>query len=241
MKLPQIEFPKLLLAFIPVIISIAILAKWSMSYKTAIYGVSRMLTQLLLVGYFLVIIFNAENSYVVFIVVCIMVSVSSWISLRTIPDKRKRLLLRAFTSILIGGGLTLALITSGVLELKPWYAPRFFIPLAGMIFSNAMNCLSLAADRFNDETNNGKGYLEARNNALRTALIPITNSLFAVGIVSVPGMMTGQILSGISPLTAVRYQIMVMCMIYGSAVLSTALFLTFLKNDRALFSSSQTK
>jgi putative ABC transport system permease protein len=72
-------------------------------------------------------------------------------------------------------------------------------------------------------------YLEARQTALRTALIPITNSLLAVGLVSFPGMMTGQILSGVDPLVAARYQIMVMCMIYGAAGLSAALFLIQMK------------
>ena len=57
-------------------------------------------------------------------------------------------------------------------------------------------------------------------------MIPVINSLFAVGLVSIPGMMTGQILSGVSPLIAARYQIMVMCMIFASAGISTAIFLS---------------
>ncbi|MEP1779528.1 ABC transporter permease, partial [Reichenbachiella sp.] len=77
----------------------------------------------------------------------------------------------------------------------------------------------------------GVDYTEARNTALRAALIPITNSLFAVGLVSLPGMMTGQILSGVSPLIAVRYQIMVMCMAFGSAGISVALFLVLVKTN----------
>ena len=74
-------------------------------------------------------------------------------------------------------------------------------------------------------------YKEARNTAMQASLIPIINSLFAVGLVSLPGMMTGQILSGVSPLIAVRYQIMVMTMIFGSSVISTAIFLTLIKKD----------
>ncbi len=71
----------------------------------------------------------------------------------------------------------------------------------------------------------GSRYGAARNIALQAALIPITNSLLAVGLVALPGMMTGQILSGVSPLLAARYQIMVMCMVYGSAGISAACFL----------------
>ncbi|MDX1733734.1 MAG: ABC transporter permease, partial [Halioglobus sp.] len=65
----------------------------------------------------------------------------------------------------------------------------------------------------------------ARLAAYQAAMIPVINALLAVGLVSLPGMMTGQILSGVSPLIAARYQIMVMCMIFASAGISTALFL----------------
>ncbi|HHJ81297.1 MAG TPA: ABC transporter permease, partial [Candidatus Tenderia electrophaga] len=74
-------------------------------------------------------------------------------------------------------------------------------------------------------------YAKARVIALRAAMIPVINSLFAVGLVSLPGMMTGQILSGVSPLIAARYQIMVMCMVFGSAGITTALFLILAKGN----------
>ena len=109
--------------------------------------------------------------------------------------------------------------------------PRYVIPLAGMIFANAMNSVSLAAERLEAEIERDVHYEQARSIAFRTSLIPITNSLFAVGLVSLPGMMTGQILSGISPLIAVRYQIMVMCMIYGAAGISSACFLILVKSQ----------
>jgi putative ABC transport system permease protein len=77
------------------------------------------------------------------------------------------------------------------------------------------------------ELGHGLRWEEARLTAYHAAMIPVINSLFAVGLVSLPGMMTGQILSGVSPLIAARYQIMVMCMIFASAGISTAIFLTF--------------
>ena len=92
-----------------------------------------------------------------------------------------------------------------------------------------MNSISLAAERLDAEINRNESYQTARNIAFNASLIPIINSLFAVGLVSLPGMMTGQILSGVSPFIAARYQIMVMCMIFGSAGLSTACFLIFTK------------
>jgi len=97
--------------------------------------------------------------------------------------------------------------------------------LAGMVFSNSMNMISLAVERMNAELERKETFDYARNIAMYAAMIPTINTMFAVGLVSLPGMMTGQILSGISPLIAVRYQIMVMCMIFAAGGLSTALFL----------------
>jgi putative ABC transport system permease protein len=100
-----------------------------------------------------------------------------------------------------------------------------------MIFANSMNALSLGAERFFREKKNGLNYIEARNAGLTTALIPVTNTFFAVGLVSLPGMMTGQILAGIDPLIAVRYQILIMTTLFGSAGLSSAVFLYLQKYD----------
>lgn len=226
-----IGYTDLALAFIPVLAVVGILYKWSLDYKNALYAVSRMLIQLLLIGYVLVYIFQADNFLAVLAVLGVMISASAWIALRTIKVQRRRLVPKALVSILIGGGITLVLVTQGVLDISPWFCPRYMIPLAGMIFANAMNSVSLAAERFMAEVNRETSYEKARSIALRASLIPITNTLFAVGLVSLPGMMTGQILSGISPLTAVRYQIMVMCMVYSSAGISAACFLLFVKPD----------
>lgn len=229
--IPLIPFQSLALAFIPVMIVIGILYRWTKGYGTEIYGFSRMLGQLLLVGYFLAYIFDSDSAWIVMLVIAVMVFASSSIALRTVKAQWRQLYWRSFLSILIGGSAVLALVTQGVLALEPWYLPSYFIPLAGMIFANSMNSVSLAADRFFAETGRGVPYEKARNIALRSSLIPMTNALFAVGLVSLPGMMTGQILSGVSPLIAVRYQIMVMCMVFGSAGISAALFLRLLKSE----------
>ncbi len=105
------------------------------------------------------------------------------------------------------------------------------IPLAGMAFANAMNSVSLASERLQAEIDNGNSGIKARNTAFQASLIPTINSLFAVGLVSLPGMMTGQILSGVSPLIAVRYQIMVMCMLFAVSGIASATFLTLIRED----------
>jgi putative ABC transport system permease protein len=190
-----------------------------------------MLAQLLLIGYFLTYIFDTHNAWIVLAVLAVMVFAASWIGLRTVGHRRLHLYPKALLALIVGGGTTLILVTQGVLNLAPWYWPNYFIPLAGMIFANAMNSVSLAADRLEAEIGRDVAYNKARNIAFRSSLIPITNSLFAVGLVSIPGMMTGQILSGVSPLIAARYQIMVMCMVFGAAGISSAIFLSLIRQD----------
>jgi putative ABC transport system permease protein len=220
-----IPLSHLAIAFVPALLVLLVFYWWQLKTGPVLYAFSRMLVQLLLVGYFLLWIFNAEKSWIVLMIMIIMVFISSWISLRTVPQHRLALYLTALISIAVGGGITLALVTQVVLETDPWFRANTLIPLAGMIFSNAMNGISLAADRLIVELKSFREYVPARNAALHTALIPMINSLFAVGLVALPGMMTGQILSGVSPLIAARYQIMVMCMLFGAAGVSTIVFL----------------
>jgi len=190
-----------------------------------------MLVQLLLIGYVLTHIFESDSDLIVLAVLAVMLFASSWIALRTVQIPRRILLPKSLLSIFIGGGSTLLIVTQAVLVLEPWYLPSFMIPLAGMIFANAMNSISLAAERLDSEMRNNILYDKARVTAFKASLIPITNSLFAVGLVSLPGMMTGQILSGVSPFVAARYQIMVMCMIFGSGGISAACFLVLVKSQ----------
>jgi len=227
--LETIPLFNLSLAFIPALLTIVILFKWSLNSTNALYALSRMLVQLLLIGYFLGYIFESDSAGIILVILAVMVFASSWIALGTVAEKRLQLYKHALVAIAVGGGITLVLITQGVLMLDPWYSPQSMVPLAGMIFANAMNSVSLAAERLNAEISRNVAYGEARNIALQSSLIPVINSLFAVGLVSLPGMMTGQILSGVSPLIAARYQIMVMCMILGSAGIATAYFLVLVK------------
>ncbi|MEH6471257.1 MAG: ABC transporter permease [Halopseudomonas sp.] len=226
MNLAHLTLAQLSIALIPVAVVLVIMWRWGLRVGHALHALARMLLQLLLIGYVLIFIFDADASPIVLSVLAVMVLASSWIALNTVePGQRGALFKASLLSILIGGGLTLALITQGVLQLEPWYEPRYMIPLAGMIFANSMTSISLATDRLHAELSNNNTPDKARLSAYQTAMIPVINSLFAVGLVSLPGMMTGQILSGVSPFIAARYQIMVMCMIFGSAGISTALFL----------------
>ncbi|MGI9317702.1 MAG: ABC transporter permease [bacterium] len=227
MEVQSIPLLNLALAFIPALIMVGIMFHWSLQAGNALYAMVRMLGQLLLIGYFLTYIFESDRAWVVLTVLGVMVVASSWIALNNVGAERKPLYFFSLVSILFAGGATLAIISAGVLQLEPWYQPRFLIPLAGMIFANSMNSVSLCAERLTAEMRRGDDWVTARTTALQAGMIPMINSLFAVGLVSLPGMMTGQILSGVSPLIAARYQIMVMCMIFGSGGLAAVLFLQF--------------
>ena len=224
-SLPAISPIGLALAFIPALLVIAIYARWRLDTKQALYAVARMLIQLILVGYFLLYLFQVEGSLPILAVLTTMLIASAWISLHTVREQRRDLIRHALISITFGGVPVLILVSQFVLNLDPWYAPRFLVPIAGMIFANSMNAVSLCAERVHAELERHVEQTEAGITAFRASMIPVTNSLLAVGLVSLPGMMTGQILSGVSPLIAVRYQIVVMCMIFGSAGLSSAAFL----------------
>jgi putative ABC transport system permease protein len=220
-----IELPQLALAFIPVLIVIFIQYSWSLPQKKTIYALTRMLVQLLLVGFFLSYLFDSDSAWLVLILLIIMILFSSRIALNNINAPKKSLFQRAVLAISLGSALTLLVVTQGVLQLTPWHDPQTLIPLAGMVFASSMNSVSLSGERFYAELANGIDYKQARNFAFQASIIPNVNALLAVGIVSLPGMMTGQILSGISPFIAARYQIMVMCMIFASAGISSAYFL----------------
>ena len=220
-----LSLPQLALAFVPVAITLVILFRWSFGTGNALYALGRMLVQLLLIGYVLAWIFGAHSGWLIMLVLAIMLLASSWIAMGTVREHRWQLLRSSLVAISLGGGLTLALITQLVLQLEPWYLPRYMVPLAGMVFANGMTAVSLAAERLYAELGHGLAWEQARLAAYQAAMIPVINALFAVGLVSLPGMMTGQILSGVSPLIAARYQIMVMCMIFAASGISTAIFL----------------
>lgn len=226
-----IPLGRLWLMLLPPVAVVFILLRWSLEPRHALVAIVRMVAQLLLVGYGLLFIFESDTSWVVLAVLLMMITVSSWIALRTVPSRRRSLYWRTCASIAVGGGISFVLVTQFVLEISPWYYARYAIPLAGMIFANAMTSVSLAAERVFAELARGAEYTEARRTALAAALIPITNAMLAVGLVSLPGMMTGQILSGVDPLLAVRYQIMVMCMVYAAAGLAAAGFLVAVRSD----------
>jgi len=153
---------------------------------------------------------------------------------------------RRYRGILLDAWLTMAvscfavggIVTQLVVGVRPWYDPQYVIPLLGMILGNALTGISLGLDRFLDHLDVRSAEVELRiafgatrrealstplRDAIRTGMIPIINSMGAAGIVSLPGMMTGQILAGSPPMQAVAYQIVVMFMLAAAVAFGAML------------------
>jgi putative ABC transport system permease protein len=208
-------------------------------------GAVRATVQLVLVGYVLVYIFALDRWYLVLAALLLMLTVAT----KTVVDRQEKptraLLGITGAAMLLGSGLTLAYVGTVVVRMEPWYNPRYLIPLFGMIVGNAMNAAALAAERLSGEMRSRRGEIEAYlalgasleqasrepvRRALLASLIPTINGLMVVGVVALPGMMTGQILAGSSPLLAVRYQIVVMFMLAASVALTSAAVTLWYRN-----------
>lgn len=240
-----VTWPDLAVAFALILVAVA-LSRWQRLglERGFLVGAARALVQLVAVGYVLVYLFAADQWWLVLLALAVMLLAATSTAVRRRRDKqkvageRRTLWTIAGTSMLVGSGLTLAFVTQVVLHVQPWYEPRYLIPLFGMIVGNAMNGAALAAERLSSELEARRGEVEAylalgatparaaaepSRRAMAAALIPTVNGLMTVGIVSLPGMMTGQILAGESPLLAVRYQIVVMFMLAGATAMTTVM------------------
>ena len=224
--MPEISITALLISLSPFLGIVWIGHIWAARSLEIVVAITRMFIQLFLIGYVLLFIFENQSFWIGGSVICLMVCVSALIGSRMVTKNRGQAFVRALVSIGVAGGGTLAFTLFFVLGLNdPWYQPRIIIPIAGMIFSNAMTAITLAAERLEKETVGRSDFRSARESAWTAAMIPQINALLAVGLVSIPGMMTGQILSGIDPLIAARYQIVVMAMIVQASGFSVAMYL----------------
>jgi putative ABC transport system permease protein len=198
----------------------------------------RMTVQLVLVGYVLTFLFAAVSPLWTALAAFIMVLFAS----REIVVRQKRKL-QGFWTYGLGAGCTLlasgtvtifALLTQ--LRPEPWYHPRYALPLLGMILGNTMTGISLGLDVLTNGVVRERAAVEARlalggtryqallpviRDALRSGFMPTINGMAATGLVSLPGMMTGQILAGVEPIEAVKYQLLIMFLIAGGTGLGT--------------------
>ncbi|MCT4657323.1 MAG: ABC transporter permease [Cohaesibacter sp.] len=225
--IPLQDFLILALPSLPVLVMLYV---WQLNPTKSLYAMGRMLLQLITIGYVLNYIFTAQHSGFVMLVLVIMMAAATWISLNPLKARPAILYRSAFLAIALGGTFVLLCVTQGILKADPWYNPRLIIPLSGMVYVVSMTSISQSAERLIAELQQSTPYEKARKAAINAAMIPTINAMFAVGLVSLPGMMTGQILSGISPLIAVKYQIAVMIMSFCATGLATILFIALTRS-----------
>ena len=215
-------------------------------------GAVRAVVQLALVGYVLVYLFAVQRWWLVLLALLVMLAAATKAGTDRVGAPRRVIVPIVGVAMLVGSGLTLAYVDAVVLRLESWYDPRYLVPLFGMIVGNAMNGAALAAERLGSEIQARRGEIEAllalgasparaaaepARRALLAALIPSVNSLVVVGIVTLPGMMTGQILAGVSPLLAVRYQIVVVFMLAGAVAVTAAIVVLWYR--RTFFTAAE--
>lgn len=197
----------------------------------------RTIVQLALVGLVLEWVFQAQHWYYVLLLALVMtitagVAAANRVD-RRYPKMRWDALLAVWASSwLVTGYVLLAVLQRGA----QWYDPQYLAPLLGMVLGNALTGISLGLGTMTESLSARRGEVEtllalgatrweaalgAIQHAVRTGMIPIVNSMMIVGVVSLPGMMTGQLLSGTAPLDAVKYQIVVMFMIAAATALGT--------------------
>ncbi len=237
---PHITLPRLGLTLGLVLIAVLVSRRQRLDLeKDLLWGGLRGAIQLLAVGYGLTLLFRHESGVAVCAVLALMATAAAAISVQRLehgPGPRR---LFPFALMAITGAVATALVPVffWIVPLRPWFDARYVVPMAGILLSGAMNVVTLvfarifrAAEEDRDEievllslgSDGANAIQRISREALRTALIPTINSLFAVGIVTLPGMMTGQIVGGAAPSEAVKFQLIVLYQIVAVAALAGA-------------------
>ena len=214
----------------------------------------RTVVQLMLIGYVLTLIFSAGNWYWVAAIMAVMLLVAGY----EVNARQHRPFSGLWgyglgtASMFVSSFTLLLLVLLVLVQPEPWYKPQYSIPLLGMLLGNSMTGIALSLDRLTESAWKqrheiearlmlGQGWNEAissvRTEALRSGLMPIINAMAAAGVVSLPGMMTGQILSGTPPVEASKYQILIMFLITAASGLGSLLAVHY--GARHLFDERQ--
>ncbi len=207
--------------------------------RPVLWAATRMVVQLLLVGLLLRVVFNASSPAVTAAIALVMVlAAAREVAVR--PLQR----LQGGGNYRIGGAVValssmaavlLALLTA--IRPEPWYDPRYAVPLLGIVLGSVLNAASLGLDGFLAGVVAQRAAIEARlalgqtrgealgdlvRGSIRRGMIPVINQMSAAGIITLPGTMTGQLLAGMDPLEAVKYQILLLFLLTGAGGLAVA-------------------
>ncbi|EGA71285.1 hypothetical protein VISI1226_13216 [Vibrio sinaloensis DSM 21326] len=210
--------------------------------KDSLVSVTRMTVQLVLVGIYLEYLFELDSLLInlVWLLAMVVVGASSILEKAKLP--KKPLFLPVMSGLLIGLTPTLSLISLAIVKPTPLYSAQYLIPLAGMLLGNSLGGNIVALQNLYTALEERKDQYEAAialgasrvfatrpfvTDAIRKSLAPTLASMATSGLVTLPGMMTGQILGGASPIIAIKYQVLIMIAIFVMMSVSTSICLSF--------------
>lgn len=205
--------------------------------RSMLLASARTVLQLLLIGLVLESVFALDRWYAVLALLLVMTIIAGVAAVGRTQRRYPGVYFDSIVAVWSSSWIVAAYAMLAIMRhVEPWYQPQYAIPLAGMILGNSLNGIALGLNRLTEQFASQRDQVEmlltlgatrweaARKSiqqAIHTGMIPIINSMMVVGIVSLPGMMTGQLLSGVSPAQAVRYQIVIMFLIAAATALGT--------------------
>jgi len=206
--------------------------------RKLLIAATRTVVQLTALGWVLIPVFNLRSPWPIAAMALAMIFLAARAAIGRSSRTYRGATRVGFTALLTSCGLTAVVGCVGIVGVEPWWEPRYTIPLLGMMLGNGLTGISLGLDRALAELDAGRARVEGRlalgastweaarpvaREAVRAGMIPILNSMTVVGLVSIPGMMTGQLLGGTEPGLAARYQIVIMFMIACATAGGTAI------------------
>ncbi len=210
--------------------------------KLILLATTRMTVQLTAMGFVLMFVFERPSWWITLLMLAVMLGFAVYNAAKRVKIPMSRELKRLMAVCMVAGYLvTAGVFLFAVLRVEPWFDPQYCIPVSGMIVGNAMTGIALGAKKLCAGMREKRTMVENSlmlgaspraatreivNDAFDSAILPTMNNMLTMGIVSLPGMMTGQILSGTFPLTAIKYQIGIMLAILGCTALTVVLFVT---------------
>ena len=236
----QIEILYLALGYIMILLLLVLVRVKRLGKEWEITLASlRMTAQLVLTGFVLTYVFSWQRIWITLGIFAVMEAFAVY----TVFGRIKKSLFPALriviaSSMVIGTSTALAYFLFVIVRVDPWFAPRYFIPVAGMVIGNSMNGIAIGIDRLSSGIRSRLDRMEGAlmlgaspkeaarpfvKEAFSAGIMPIINNMMGMGIVFLPGMMTGQILAGVAPLDAIKYQIAIMLGIGGSVTITVFL------------------
>lgn len=198
----------------------------------------RTILQVAVLGYVLEFIFALDNFWAVLAILSVMLTISAIVARNRITQKIPQMLPLVWGSIFLSTALTMVYTNVLIIQPDRWFEPQYVIPLAGIVLGNAMNAAALTGERLVSTINAShleiethlslgatpqQAIVQYRKDAVRAGLIPTLNQMMVIGMVTLPGIITGQLLSGVNAREAASYQILIMFMIAFANLLTTVL------------------